>query len=137
MKKLVLLAAVALPGCIGLTEDHVVDSLTVIHLPPPSIEQLDYWRRHEPWRTDVKRMAHDELQLVKDIPFSGQAYDPAIYEFHESNVAKPEWGSYVVRGWSDRSGRLWRWRVKVSQDRGLWYAREISHYISASYETEH
>ena len=132
MKKLIFLAAVAAPGCLDLGESKDVHSLTDKTLPVPNVEMLDYWRRHEPRRTDVKLMAYDELQLVQDIPFSGEKFDPDIYEFHQSHPAHPEWGSYVARWYADRSGRHWRWAVLVSEDRGIWYARKIIHFITVN-----
>ncbi len=133
MKRAWLVSAFLVAGCLDLSEEYAVDSLKPDAVfPPPSVQELDYWRKHEPWRSDPRRLAHEELQFVSGIPFSGQAYDPAIYTFHEGNPQKPEWGSYVVRGWTDRSGRVWRYRVMVSQDRGLWYARQIDHYFTGA-----
>ena len=107
MKKLLFLAAVAIPGCLNLNEDHDI-YMTDKALPTPNVEMLDYWRRPEPQRSDPTWVACWELQLVKDIPFSGEAFGASIFAFHASHPKHPEWGNYVARWYVDRSGRSWR-----------------------------
>ena len=132
MKTWLLLSAVALPGCLDLSEDRDVHALVDKELPVPNLEMLDYWRKQEPERVDPKWVAWWELQLVKGVPFSGERFDASVYEFHESHPARPDWGTYVARWYKDHSGRMWRWAVLVSQDRGTWYARKIVHFISVN-----
>ncbi len=130
----VVLAAIpgfmVLAGCLSTTEQHYVDFPNV-DVDPPSVEQLEVWSKNDPWRRDPLRVAHEELQLRLDVPWKGLAYRPELYEYHQSDPAHPEWGTYVVRGYKDRAGRMFRYRVKLDRTGDIWYARQISHYVVA------
>jgi hypothetical protein len=76
-------------------------------------------------------VAHLALQdHIDNIPWRGRPYSPGDYELVERNPAHPDWGSYVVRGWSERGApRVRRYRVKVRRYEEIWYAIQVSHYM--------
>ncbi len=131
------LALAALAACVlpafTCSRRIPVDMLDV-EVTPPSARQLEIWQREydsgTTWRGDAKRLAHEEIQLRLDVPWKGEPFDPAKYEFTESNPEKPNWGSYAVRRYMDVSGRLVSYQVQMSRHRSVWYARKVRHYYS-------
>ena len=123
---LVMVAAVLSASSCG-TEEHSVD-FADINFDAPSGEQIEMWKS-EPFRADPRQVAHYELQMKLDVAWKGERFPGDKYTFIESDSAHPEWGAYVVRGYVDRSGRLTRYRVKVAQRDGVWFARQVSHYM--------
>src|SRR5262245_586593 len=97
------LAALLLGGCQFTVERDVGGVDTPV--PAPTAEQLEIWRKNDPWRADPCHVAHEELRTRIDVPFRGERYLPEHYEFHEENPEHPDWGCYVIRGYKDHSGR--------------------------------
>lgn len=122
------LAGAMLSAC-SFTQEHFID-FDDVTLSAPTPTQLAAWRA-EAWREDPRQVAHYELQLRLDVSWKGERFLAARYTFHESDPEHPEWGSYVVRGYTDASGRTTRYRVKLKRDGTIWYATEISHYMVA------
>lgn len=121
-------------GCVP-TEVKYVD-LETIPLPAPEDEQIAFWKSAEPWRTDPRRVAHEELRLRFEVQWTLDAFDPGAYAFFEHDPAHPDWGAYVVRGYVDRAGRQTRYRAKVARRDGIWYATEVSHYMAVALPDE-
>ena len=128
-----LAAAACLLGACNLSKRAAVDMADVV-LPPPSDRQFEIWEREfnsgNTWRGDPKRLAHEEIQLRLDVPWKGESYAPEKYEFTESNPEKPQWGSYVIRRFTDLNGRTASYQVQVSRHKSVWYARKVRHYYS-------
>ena len=103
-------------------------------VPPPSARQLELWQREfdsgTTWRGDPRRLAHEEIQLRLDVPWKGEPFNPAKYEFTENNPEKPQWGSYAVRRYMDYNGRYISYQVQMSRHGSVWYARKVRHYYS-------
>ena len=103
-----------------------------VDVPPPSQKQLDIWQRDyesgTTWRSDPRRLAHEEIQLRLDVPWKGEDFAPAKYEFVEHNPEKPHWGSYAIRRYTDLSGRLVSYQVQMAKHRNVWYAVKVRHY---------
>ncbi len=135
MKRATIVLALALAGCIE-TDIHRDITLGDVDIPSPSDSQLEAWQKeHEAgrtWRNDPRRVAHEELLVRVEVPWKGEAFDPSKYQFVEQNPEHLDWGSYVVRGATDYSGRTRRYRVKVSRWRDVWYARQVSRYTIVS-----
>ncbi|MBI2933304.1 MAG: hypothetical protein HYY16_16795 [Planctomycetes bacterium] len=125
--------ALAILGLFGCTQPHAVDAPD-IDLPAPGEAQIASWAA-ESFRRDPCQVAHYELQLRLDVlEWRGERYNPRKYVFYERDPEHPEWGSYVVRGYTDRSGRLWRYRVKLRRAGDIWIATQISHYLTVELE---
>jgi hypothetical protein len=103
-------------------------------VPPPTMKQLEAWEREykegTTWRGDPLRLAHEEIKNWLDVPWKGEPFNPARYEFTESNPEKPQWGSYVIRRYVDDNGRMTSYQVQMSRHNAIWYARKIRHYFS-------
>lgn len=103
-------------------------------VPPPTARQLEIWQREfdsgTTWRGDPRRLAHEEIQLRLDVPWKGEPFDPAKYEFTESNPEKLQWGSYAVRRFRDFNGRAISYQVQMSRHGSVWYARKVRHYYA-------
>jgi hypothetical protein len=127
----ILAAAVALLSAFSCSQTVPVDAPDV-DVEPPSAVQLDLWQREydegTTWRGDPKRVAHEEIQLRLDVPWKGESLDPSKYEFTERNSEKPHWGSYVIRRYTDRSGRHVSYQVQLARHKNVWYARKVRHY---------
>ncbi len=137
MRLAVALCLAVLAGCDTPTVTQSVD-FKDLAVPTPSQAQLDGWQREfeggTRWRSDARRLAHEEILARLDVPWKGEPFDAARYQFVTENPEHLDWGSYVTRGWTDRSGRRFRYRVKVARYRDIWYAREVSHYVSVTLE---
>lgn len=114
-----------------------VDALDVV-IEPPSQAQLEIWQRQyesgAAWLGDPIRVSHEEIQFRLDVPWKGESCDPSKYAFTERNPDKPEWGSYTVRRYIDRSGRQVNYQVQLSRYRAIWYARKVRHYYGVELE---
>ena len=104
---LIGVAAALLPAFTCSKQFHT-DMPDVI-VPPPSAKLLDSWQAEfeagTSWRGDPKRVAHVEIQNHLDVPWKGESFDPAKYEFTDSNPDKPQWGSYVIRRFRENNVR--------------------------------
>ena len=105
-------------------------------LPPPGSQDLEARLRHfrdgsEKHHGDPKLVAHLALLDHLDVPWRGEPFEPRNYQFFERNSKHPEWGTYVVRAWTERSGspRQRRYRVKVRPYEEIWYPIQVSRYI--------
>jgi len=138
MRKMGLLASAAALLCaFECSRRFHVDAKDVV-IEPPSQAQLDIWQRQyesgTTWLGDPRRVAHEEIQFRLDVPWKGEVFDPGKYQFTESNPEKPEWGSYAIRRYMDRSGRQVNYQVQVSRYRAIWYARKVRHYYGVELE---
>ena len=128
-----LLGAVCLLSAFTCSKRIPLD-MADIDVPAPSQKQLEIWQREfesgTTWRGDPKRLAHVEIQSRLDVPWKGESFAPAKYEFTESNPEKPQWGSYAIRRYTDTSGRAISYQVQMSRYRGVWYARKVRHYYA-------
>ncbi len=105
-----------------------------VNIQPPSDKQLEVWKG-EAYRHDACRVADYELKMRLDMcQWRAEPFNAAKYTYFEKNEQRPDWGSYVVRGSSDRSGRLWRYRVKLRRSGDVWYAVQVSHYVVVELE---
>ncbi len=127
------LAVLALASCGSSPTPIDIDD---VDLPAPGPMELEsrlkaYRSGTERLHADPKQVAHVALLHHLDLPWRGDPYRPDDYEFHERSPEHPEWGSYVVRGWVERTGspRVRRYRVKVRPYEGIWYPIQVSHYI--------
>ncbi len=84
----------------------------------------------ERWHGDPAQVAHMALLNHVEVPWRGSPFRAGHYEFFRDNADHPEWGSYVIRGWTDRAGRTHRCRVKVRQYENVWYPVQVSRYMS-------
>jgi len=129
---LVVAAASTLPAF--TCSKRVPVDMKDVDVPAPSAKQLEIWQRDfesgAAWRGDPKRFAHEEIQLRLDVPWKGEPFDEGKYEFTAGNPEKPQWGSYVVRRYMDRSGRQVSYQVQVSRHRDVWYSRKVRHYYA-------
>jgi hypothetical protein len=119
---------IALSGC---TQTFSVPFKDIPMEAPGDLEaQLARYRSgEEKWRGDPKAVADVALREKLDInavPWMPNPYRPELYEVKY----KPEWGTYVVRGYTYPSGALSRYRVKVRPYFEIWYPIEVSHYKS-------
>ena len=124
------LCALGVPGC---AEQHIIDAPDT-DLAVPSAVQLEVWSR-ETYRRDPCMVADYELKLRLDVcQWRAEPYNPQKYTFIERHAQRADWGSYVVRGFTDRSGRGWRYRVKVRKSGDVWYAIQLSHFLGVELE---
>ncbi len=119
--------ALLLLGALGCSDTHTFHAPDV-DLPPPGLGQISAWRNEE-YRKDPKQVAHVELIGHLDVPFKLEPFHADTYTFIERNPERPDWGSYVTRGYVDRNGNQRRYRVKVRQHDGVWYAIQLSRFI--------
>lgn len=113
----------------GCTETFTVPFKDIPIEPPFDLEQQlgRYRSGEEKWRGDPKAVADLALRTKLDIhaaPWMASPFHPPAYEVKY----RPEWGTYVVRGYVYPSGGVARYRVKVRQYHEVWYAIEVSHY---------
>ncbi len=111
-------------GCSEAHTFHAPD----IDLPPPSDVQIEAWST-DAYRKDPRQVAHHEIVCRVDVPWKAEPYHAVNYTFIERNSQHPDWGSYVTRGYTDRAGRMRRYRVKVSRAGDVWYATQLSRFI--------
>jgi hypothetical protein len=117
-----LLAALA-ASC---AEVYYLD-LPDINLDPPAdlAERLARYRSgEERWHGDPRAVADVTLRQHLDVPWKAEPFRPSVYEFKES----PEWGPYVVRGYTYPSGHVMRYRVKLRRYEEIWYPVQVSRY---------
>ncbi len=125
MKSSLAVAVALLSGC---AEEYVFKGKDIPMEPPHDLElQLARFRSgEEKWRGDPKAVADQALRLKIDLqsaPWQAGPFHPPAYEVK----FKPEWGTYVVRGYVYPSGGVMRYRVKIRQYFEIWYPVEISH----------
>lgn len=113
----------------GCTETFTVPFKDIPVEPPFDLEQqLARCRSgEEAWRGDPKAVADLALRAKLDIhaaPWMASPFHPPAYEV----LYKPEWGTYVVRGYVYPSGGVMRYRVKVRRYHEIWYPIEVSRY---------
>src|SRR5207247_1833330 len=121
----VLLLAALLAGC---TQEYVANFPSVSMEPPPDLDQqlLRYRSGEEKWRGDPKAVADMALREKLDLhaaPWMPSPFHPPAYEVKY----KPDWGTYVVRGYIYPSGGVMRYRVKLRPFYEIWYPIEVSH----------
>jgi len=119
-----LLLAVVLAGC---SQEYVVYMKDIPFEPPHDLDlQLTRFRSgEEKWRGDPKAVADLALRQKLDLdaaPWQAGPFFPAAYEVKY----KPEWGTYVVRGYTYPSGGMMRYRVKIRPYFEIWYPIEVS-----------
>ena len=71
-----------------------------------------------------KAVADAAIRRYVDVPWKADPFNPGYYEVKE----KPEWGTYVVRGYRYPSGGEMRYRVKVRRHEEIWYAIQVSRH---------
>lgn len=135
-----LLPVVLLASC--ASNERPVDFPDVDLNPPATVElesRLDAYRAgREKYHADPKQVAHTALLNHLDVPWRGTPYRAEDYEFFERNREKPEWGSYVVRGFVEHgTGRHRRYRVKLQRYEEIWYATQISRYMLVKLSDAH
>ncbi|MBI4565066.1 MAG: hypothetical protein HY716_10285 [Planctomycetes bacterium] len=134
-----LWASAAMLGAGACQERREID-FPDVNIPEPGAAQLEVWQAEfeqgQTWRGDPRRVAHEEIRLRVEVPWKGEPYDPSKYEFIERNPKHPDWGSYIVRGYTDRSRRAFRYRVKIARHGDIWYARQVSRYATAEWQDD-
>jgi hypothetical protein len=78
----------------------------------------------EPWHADPKTVADLAIRHYADVPWKADPFNPRYYEV----LHKPEWGTYVTRGYRYPSGGEMRYRVKLRKHEEIWYPIQVSHY---------
>lgn len=78
----------------------------------------------ELWHADPKTVADIAIRTYKDVPWKADPFNPRYYEV----LFKPEWGTYVTRGYRYPSGGEMRYRVKLRKHEEIWYPVQVSHY---------
>jgi hypothetical protein len=116
-------------------DERTVD-LPDINLTAPSAQDLEsrlaaFREGREKFHGDPKQVAHGALVDHVDVPWRGEPYRAEDYQFHLRNSKNPEWGSYVVRGFVERTGarRTRRYRVKIRPYEEIWYPIQVSRYF--------
>jgi hypothetical protein len=112
----------------GCSHEYVVKGKDIPFEPPHDLElQLMRFRSgEEKWRGDPKAVAEQAIRQKLDLdaaPWQAGPFYPAAYEV-KSN---PDWGTYVVRGYTYPSGGIMRYRVKLRPYFEIWYPVELSH----------
>ena len=125
MRNSLLLPALLLAGC---TQEYVYNFKDIPFEAPHDLEvQLARYRSgEEKWRGDPKVVADQALRrkLSMDAaPWQAGPFHPPAYDVKY----KPEWGTYVTRGYAYPSGGMMRYRVKVRPYFEIWYPVEVSH----------
>lgn len=98
-----------------------------VDLDPPVdlAARLERYRSgEEPWHGDPRAVADVTLRHYLDVPWKAEPFRASAYEFKES----PEWGPYVVRGYTYPSGHVMRYRVKLRRYEEIWYPVQVSRY---------
>lgn len=116
---------VLLAGC---SHEYVVNLKDIEFETPHDLElQLTRYRSgEERWRGDPKAVADLAIRQKLSLdaaPWQAGPFVPAAYEVKY----KPDWGTYVVRGYTYPSGGLMRYRVKLRPYFDIWYPVELSH----------
>lgn len=78
----------------------------------------------EPWHGDAKTVADLAIRTYDNVPWKADPFNPSYYEV----MHKPEWGTYVTRGYRYPSGGEMRYRVKLRKHEEIWYPIQVSHY---------
>ena len=125
MRSRALVLLLALAGC---TQEYVSNGRDIEIEPPHDLElQLKRFRSgEEKWRGDPKAVADITLREKLDIyaaPWMAAPFFPPAYDVKY----KPEWGTYVVRGYDFPSGGIMRYRVKLQNYYEIWYPVQVSH----------
>lgn len=114
----------------GCSQEYVANMKDIEIETPHDLElQLKRFRSgEEKWRGDPKAVADIAIREKLDLqaaPWEAGPFQPAAYEVKY----KPEWGTYVVRGYvfPSASGGVMRYRVKIRQYFEIWYPIEVSH----------
>jgi len=114
-----------------------------VNLPAPSATELEARLRasqngSERFHVDPKQVAHVALGNHVDVPWRGEPFRAEDYRFFERDSKHPDWGSYVVRGFVERTGarRQRRYRVKVRRYEEIWYPVQVSRYMIIDLEED-
>jgi hypothetical protein len=81
----------------------------------------------EPWHGDPRMLADVTLRHHLDLgaaPWIAGRYRSQDYEVKH----RPDWGDYVVRGYTYPSGGIMRYRVKIRRHQEIWYPVQVSRY---------
>jgi hypothetical protein len=110
----------------GCAEYYDLDPEDIDLEPPEDLElRLRRFRSgEEAWHGDPRMLADVTLRNRLDVPWKADRYRPGAYEVLKS----PEWGDYVVRGFTYPSGHTARYRVKIRPYREIWYPVQISRF---------
>lgn len=107
-----------------------------VEIPAPSATELEsrlkaYRDGVERFHGDPRQVAHVALTNYVDVPWRGEPYRAEDYEFFDRNPKNPAWGSYVVRGFVERTGsqRHRRYRVKIRRYEEIWYPIQVSRFM--------
>lgn len=116
-----------LAGCVENT--YILDLKDYDYPPPPDLEtRLRRFRSgEEPWHGDPKQVADLAIRFCPDpnvtVPWRADPFNPRYYEV----LQKPEWGTYVVRGYTYPDGEM-RYRVKIRKHEEIWYPTQVSRH---------
>ena len=107
-----------------------------INIASPSTADLEsrlqaFREGREKHHGDPKQVAHVALGDYVDVPWRTDPYRAEDYEFNRKNADHPQWGSYVVRGFVERTGsrRTRRYRVKIRPYEEIWYPVQVSRFM--------
>jgi hypothetical protein len=126
---LVLAAAAPALAASSCTEEYALDPKDIRLEAPADLEarRAACTSGEEAWHADPKRVADLALRRHLDLhaaPWIVERYKASDYEVKE----RPDWGTYVVRGYTYPSGHVMRYRVKIRPYKDIWYPVEVSRY---------
>jgi hypothetical protein len=124
VKRLSVASLLALAGCVN---NYYYLDLPDVDIPAPV--DLDVRLRRcrsgeEPWHKDPKTVADLAIRHYADVPWKADPFNARYYEV----LHKPEWGTYVTRGYRYPSGAEMRYRVKVRKHEEIWYPIQLSRH---------
>ena len=94
--------------------------------PPADLEtRLQSFRSGvELWHGDPRAVADTAIRRYLDVPWKASPFQGQLYTVK----TRPEWGSYVVRGYVYPSGAVTRYRVRIQRYAEIWYVTQVSHF---------
>ncbi len=110
----------------GCANYYYLDLPDVDIQPPVDLEvRLRRFRAgEERYHGDPKAVADAAIRQYTDVPWKADPFNPRYYQLLE----KPEWGTYVTRGYRYPSGAEMRYRVKVRRHEEIWYPIQVSRH---------
>jgi len=125
-----LVLGFGLLALLGCTQEYVTNFKDISMEPPFDIElQLKRFRSgEEKWRGDPKAVA--DMALREKVPLRSAPWEASPFHAPAYEVKfKPEWGTFVTRGYPWPNGGMMRYRVKLRNYFEIWYPVEISHQL--------
>ena len=120
-------AALPLLALAGCMDNYYYLDLPDVDIAPPvdlDVRLRRFRAGEEPWHADAKTVADLAIRHYADVPWKADPFNPRYYEL----MFKPEWGTYVTRGYRYPSGSEMRYRVKLRKHEEIWYPIQLSRH---------